>query len=216
MKNGNTILKLIIFSPLYADVRQSHIYNKDSTLYFSHGSILDSVNFKLSDFIPTQNIIYNKQIKEPNSKKNNIYLVVFIVILAIALIIFLLKKYRQFIIDNFKATLKKEETNSETALEFIEFNEQEKQLIALLLKNSNVNKKTSIDEINIILGLQNRSIDTQKQQRHKLLTSINSKFSSRFKRILIQRAPLDIDKRLNEYFIQKVEMDTLKQVMKDN
>ena len=83
-------------------------------------------------------------------------------------------------------------------------------LIALIEKNSMLDKKTTIEEINQCLGLQNRSIAIQKAQRHKNISSINKKFAEIHKKQLIINEKLPMDKRSLLYFIDSENLDILK------
>ena len=82
-------------------------------------------------------------------------------------------------------------------------------LLHLLISNSNKGIKTSIEKINTALGLDSRSPDTQKLQRHKVITSINKTYISKTDRQLILNEKLDFDRRSFAYFIAKDEIKTL-------
>lgn len=73
-------------------------------------------------------------------------------------------------------------------------------------------KKVTIEEINIALGLNHRTSETQKQQRHKLFTSINYKYFSRTGQNLLHREQSEFDKRVNEYFIPESELENIKKL----
>lgn len=85
----------------------------------------------------------------------------------------------------------------------------------LLVENSNKGIKTSIEEINSILGMDSRSIETQKAQRHKVITSINDAYIAKTDRKLIISNKLDFDRRSFVYFISEEELKTLSKFMPD-
>lgn len=91
------------------------------------------------------------------------------------------------------------------------FDEKERDLITLIMANSAKGSSTTIDEINRILGLTDKSQDVQKKHRSDLTISINKKFSYLEKRDtpLLRRSRSDLDKRTFEYFIDVEDYDTV-------
>ncbi len=84
-------------------------------------------------------------------------------------------------------------------------------LISLLISNSKTqNRYTSVDELNHLLGMTNKTTEMQKRKRSDTLRSINEKFALVSKKedaILIKRKKADTDGRLNEFFIAEEDFD---------
>lgn len=84
-------------------------------------------------------------------------------------------------------------------------------LISLLISNCKIhNRYTSVDELNHLLGMTNKSIEMQKRKRSDCIRSINEKFALVSKKedaILIKRKKADTDGRLNEFFIAEEDFD---------
>jgi hypothetical protein len=78
-------------------------------------------------------------------------------------------------------------------------------LLKLLLKNNLNNEKTSISQINKILGTEKKEIKIQNNIRGEAIISINNKFMSfaLVKDSLIERQRVEFDKRHMEYFINE-------------
>jgi hypothetical protein len=83
------------------------------------------------------------------------------------------------------------------------FTEVEKALLKLLLDNTiTKGSSTSIDEINWILGVSNKSVDMQKRKRSDVIRAINEKYQllhPGVKANLIDRSKSELDARLYEY-----------------
>ncbi len=85
------------------------------------------------------------------------------------------------------------------------FTEIEKTLLDLIILNIKENNRlTSIDEVNYVLGISNKSINMQKRTRSDIITSINSKFQIYFKTEmpLILRQNSELDQRIKEFYIE--------------
>lgn len=115
--------------------------------------------------------------------------------------------YKRLLISKYAAKSLAENEESHKGIQI--FKEQELLLLNLLIANSKVGVKTSLEEINSALGLNTRSLETQKSQRHKVITSINKNYEAKTGRKLIQNDKLDFDRRSNVYFISKDELITL-------
>jgi hypothetical protein len=81
----------------------------------------------------------------------------------------------------------------------------EKDLLKLLVKNNLNNEKTSVSEINKILGTEKKVAKIQNNIRGEAIISINSKFMSfaLVKDNLIERQRVEFDKRHIEYYINE-------------
>lgn len=85
------------------------------------------------------------------------------------------------------------------------FTEIEKTLLDLIISNiKDSNQLTSIDEVNYILGISNKTINMQKRTRSDIISSINSKYQIYFKTDapLILRQNSEIDQRVKEFYIE--------------
>jgi hypothetical protein len=85
------------------------------------------------------------------------------------------------------------------------FTEIEKTLLDLIILNIKENNRlTSIDEVNYVLGISNKSINMQKRTRSDIITSINTKFQLYFKTEmpLILRQNSELDQRIKEFYIE--------------
>jgi hypothetical protein len=84
-------------------------------------------------------------------------------------------------------------------------------LISLLISNCKIhNRYTSVDELNHLLGMTNKSIEMQKRKRSDTIRSINEKFALVSKKedaILIKRKKAEADGRLNEFYISEEDFD---------
>ncbi|PZX60875.1 hypothetical protein [Hydrotalea sandarakina] len=183
----------------------------DSTLYLCERDKIDTIPLSLAEFENTGIPIY---VKETNQPKNNNTLVVIIAALVVVSGGLIFWKYYkpkkhqtsiQQIVNNNLGGESSLPTKS-----FPEYTDQEWEVIKLILQRTQNNAPTTIDELNSILGLKNKSLETQKSQRHKILTSINQKYLAIKGRELIIREPDAIDKRIKVYHIHPNAIDELK------
>jgi len=92
------------------------------------------------------------------------------------------------------------------------FDEKELEVIRFVVANSKRGLGTTIDEINKLLGVIQKSSEIQKKQRSDIFISINEKWGrSKLSqnKILINKRRLDHDKRTYEYFIEEINIDRL-------
>ena len=84
------------------------------------------------------------------------------------------------------------------------FDEREKELIRLIFENSSKSISTSIDDINLVLGLAGRPVDVQKKHRSDITISINKKFCylTNGNRLLLKKSRTEVDKRTFEFYIE--------------
>lgn len=94
----------------------------------------------------------------------------------------------------------------------ISFNDVEKALITLLIKNSDNSQPTTVDEVNYIAGVKDKSIGLQKKVRNDLLNSINEKYKILIQKNenFIQRKRSVEDKRYFEYYITDDDINTFR------
>jgi hypothetical protein len=99
-------------------------------------------------------------------------------------------------------------------LELLE--ERERSLLEFFFKHSADERLTSIDEINKVIGVQNRSVEIQKRMRSDLIGSINQKLNiiTRDKKPVVDKQRSEFDKRSFEYFIQPSHMELVEKIIK--
>lgn len=91
----------------------------------------------------------------------------------------------------------------------IEFDEREKEVIRSVSINSTKGIGTTVEQINQILGVSNKTIEIQKKQRSDLFISINEKWNRVNKEVLIDKRRVDHDKRSFEYLISPSQLDKI-------
>lgn len=98
-------------------------------------------------------------------------------------------------------------------LELLE--ERERSLLEFLLHHSADERLTSIDEINKVLGVQNRSVEIQKRMRSDMIGSINQKLQiiTRDKKPVVDKQRSEFDKRSFEYFIHPAHMELVEKII---
>ncbi len=99
-------------------------------------------------------------------------------------------------------------------LELLE--ERERSLLEFFFKHSADERLTSIDEINKVIGVQNRSVEIQKRMRSDLIGSINQKLSivTRDKKPVVDKQRSEFDKRSFEYFIHPSHMELVEKIIR--
>ncbi len=98
-------------------------------------------------------------------------------------------------------------------LELLE--ERERSLLEFLFNHSVDERLTSIDEINKVVGVQNRSVEIQKRMRSDLIGSINQKLNiiTKDKRPVVDKQRSEFDKRSFEYFIHPDHMELVEKII---
>jgi hypothetical protein len=101
------------------------------------------------------------------------------------------------------SSISRENKNTKDYLQYL--TNVEKDLLKLLVKNNLNNEKTSVSEINKILGTEKKEAKIQNNIRGEAILSINSKFMSfaLVKDNLIERQRVEFDKRHVEYYINE-------------
>jgi hypothetical protein len=181
------------------------IWYRNNFVFFSKNfddSNIDSIKINLADFTETLSPIY---IRQPYITFNYIYLMIGIIIF-IALILFLSKYFHKKPFGNKYISNNNIKNSNETEV----FTLIEKLLISNIINNQiELGKKTSVYEVNKILGISNKSIDVQKRKRSDTISSINEKFVlivniNEYK--LIKRARTDFDKRIYDFYISEEDI----------
>lgn len=173
---------------------------------------LDKINLSKSDFNKTNKEIY-EPLPEPSVKNSVInfvklnwhFIATFGAIFTLGLL--LGKRIQKYIIS--KSTVIPIIARNTKVFELKEID-----LVKLILSKSQLKQTTSIDEINRVLGLSEKSPDMQKKHRSDIITSINNKYrliSGSTENLLCSKRSI-ADKRSFEYLIniEKVtEISTL-------
>lgn len=186
-------------------------YSKDSTLFMYHDNRLDSIQFHYADFKETDIRIfytsYNSLII-----KYWLPLLLLSIIVIVLLSYILIKKIIKHKVKNATINLQ-QNTQDELRENLISqkniFTEQELILMAFLYQNSKVGKKTSISDINSVLGIESRNLETQKNQRFKIVNGINSKYLQLTRQTLIKSERSPFDARMFDYYIEEVDFNNL-------
>jgi hypothetical protein len=94
--------------------------------------------------------------------------------------------------------------------EYLIFNEIEKKLIALIIESSSHQKHFTVNEMNLHLGVKNKSIEIQKKVRTETIIRINHKFNVNFNMdtVFIERVRSIEDRRYFNYFINEENINT--------
>jgi hypothetical protein len=94
-------------------------------------------------------------------------------------------------------------TVASTTKPAVSFEEKELRLIQLIINNNHSGKPTTIEEVNIVLGLAKINYDAQKNQRSITISSINHKYGhwQQTSEKLIESKPAETDKRSRIYCI---------------
>ena len=184
------------------------IWYRNNYIFFSKNfneNEVDSIKINLGDFKMTGNKIY---IEGHYLKPNYDILLISLLMLSI-LIFYVSKKIRKKGISPKSNAAKDIRNLNEKEL----FTLMEKLLLSIIVKNQKeLGKKTSVDEVNKLLGISNKSIDVQKRKRSDTISSINEKYAlitnnQEFK--LINRVRTEFDKRMYEFFILEEDITVI-------
>ena len=202
-----------VFQSIKRGIDTMLVFYKDDHLYLSRGTNNpDSIKLTIDDFHIAGTIYTTSLITILKPFRKAIY--VFIVALILMFGYFALVAYKRSVISKYEVQALAEKETLDVSIKL--FTDQELLLLNLLISNSSKGAKTNINDINDFLGFAHMSIDTQKQQRHNLITSINNKYLNKTTRNLIQREKLEFDKRSFVYFIFEDELSILpKYIPKD-
>ncbi len=213
---NNKILALDVQKDFYQTLSRSFwgnsFYFADSTLYIGNKDRVDSIAMHYSDFIYSNELLYQEQNILASIKSQNGFLIYVLPILALGISAFAWYKFRS---PNTSIT-----TNTVTLKETSEpknvFDEMEIQLLQLLIQNTAAGTPTSTEEQNKILGLTKKSTEIQKKQRSDIIISINSKYAfvTKIDSLIIQRKRTDFDGRAYEYFIEYARLDEISDFLK--
>ncbi len=93
--------------------------------------------------------------------------------------------------------------------------QRERSLLDFIYKHSLEERLTTIEEINRVIGVNNRPIEVQKRMRSDLIGSINQKLGllAKDKKPILVKQRSDFDKRSFEYFVQPEHMSLVERVL---
>ena len=96
----------------------------------------------------------------------------------------------------------------------ISFTDVEKTIITLLINHAANNQTVTVDEINYLAGVKNKTVGLQKKIRNDVLNNINEKYKllTQNDEELIERKRSGVDKRYFEYFITEEKINKLKRI----
>jgi hypothetical protein len=225
-------LKAIFSSNKYADLPIAS-FAIDSVFYLGNQfGPYDSVVISRADLIDTGIPVYTP-LKSPGLLDNveaESFLLVILGFLSsfLGLLLYKAKKAQPNLavqslsapIDSQKAVVAPESQKHQTSfrstriLELLE--ERERSLLEFLFNHSADERLTSIDEINKVLGVQNRSVEIQKRMRSDVISSINQKLNivTRDKKPVVDKQRSEFDKRSFEYFIQPAQMELVEKIIR--
>jgi hypothetical protein len=133
--------------------------------------------------------------------------IIFNIALGISIFVIVhLQKKRKELLLNLGSDNNRQQRETKSTKEYLQYlSNIEIDLLKLLLKNNLNNEKTSISQINKILGTEKKEIKIQNNIRGEAIISINNKFMSfaLVKDNLIERQRVEFDKRHMEYFINE-------------
>jgi hypothetical protein len=203
----------------------------DSILYFGNlTDPYDSLVISRADLMDTGIPIYTKEKKSTilggQDVKSIIILLLVIICLTLAFLYW--KNIRpQPMLASIKlpnpepTAVAKPDTEAEKVITFRStrildlLEEREKSLLRYIYKHSIDERLTTIDEINRVIGVANRSNEIQKRMRSDLIGSVNQKLNiiTKDKKPVIDKQRSEFDKRSFEYFIQPSHMSLVDKVL---
>jgi uncharacterized protein YneF (UPF0154 family) len=199
---------------------QSSNKNEPVTYFYQDGYIysskypyqnLDSVKFEMSSFVKTNETIYTPL--EHNGSKLWLYISLFIIILFLIVGVVVFMNRKKISKNRSKSPLIE---NTVSKSDLLQFSDLETSFINELIFRSKKNGFCSIDEINNLLGVGQKSVEIQKKARTDFVTKINQIFKE-FKKTdedFIIRVRSEEDKRSFNYSIPEVNQQLLKTIKK--
>ena len=173
-------------------------YFVDSTLYFGNvtSPLFDSVQLSVNDFTRSGKMY---SIEAPGGKRY-LYPALF-TLLIFGAGTFASLKYRNRKAPGLAKTEKQPLQDGQTITG--SFNETEKSLIRFMVNKTGVGERATIDDINHVLGVTNKTEAVQKKTRSEVINSINEKWclTRGTASMLIDRRRSDFDKRSYDYFM---------------
>jgi len=185
------------------------LHFSDSTLVIQSGNNWlsgdygkgDSIALSKADFVETGSLIYETSLTHIiTDKRHSVYwyaiagFLIGCIIASLALYLFIIRPGKLKQLSSRKLV--------------IDFDEKEKEVIRFISTNSYKDIGTTVEQINQLLGVTNKSLEIQKKQRSDLFLSINEKWGRANSGILIDKRRLEHDKRSYEYYIDQENLNT--------
>lgn len=187
----------------------------DSVLYFTKNEMkYDSIIIHRSDLTPTNKPVYfpskNQQLQK--STTSIPWLWMLFTAMLISLNIYLYKHRNK---KHSKAVSNTNDGNELFVQEKFKLTDVELNLLQTIFENSIVKKTTSIDEINTILGCNNKSIEVQKRLRSDTMNAINQKLCMTLliDYNIIQRKRSEFDGRSFEYYLEEKSLQQISNLL---
>lgn len=182
----------------------STFYFKDSVLYAHNANqhLFDSVRMRTEDFETATVPVYKRQ------QSSAYFYLLLLLILGVTAV---------FVLHKRKAAQKNEDQkNDQEQNRNIELSISEQEVLRLIFANSIEGNNTTIEELNVLLGLSRKNVDIQKKQRSDLLISLNRKLSvlSESGKPVVDKLRSETDKRVFEYYIDPILVDKVNSVLK--
>ncbi len=185
----------------------STFYFKDSVLYAHNANenLFDSVRIRTEDFETATVPVYKKR------RSSFFYLYILLPVML---------GFIAFFIGRKRKTMKQTEgeQNRTVQMENVELSASELQVLNLLITNSLEARKTTIEELNDLMGLSRKNVDIQKKQRSDMLIALNRKLFSLSENgnPVIDKVRSETDKRVFEYFIDSAFFNAVNAVLAAN
>ena len=185
------------------------IWSEDSTIYLGKNNVvgIDSIVLSTKNLVATNKKIY---IEQSNSGFYAKGITTAFVAMGLGGLLFYGFRKRKNTTSSAKKNTIEQPLQTSYPNQHI-YSGIELDLISLLISNSKIhNRYTSVDELNHLLGMTNKSIEMQKRKRSDTIRSINEKFALVSKKedaILIKRKKAEADGRLNEFYISEEDFD---------
>lgn len=169
---------------------------------------LDISNFKISDQPLFSPIIPSNS--DTVSKKVILYIGILILIALIILILFLKRKSRstKYILNEYDADRKMD-------IKDFNLNALEKELLKEFIEKIENKGHFTVDDLNAMLGVSNKTIEVKKKARTEFITKVNfkMKYLLSIDHDILERKRSEIDKRSYLYLINKENIDLLKDLI---
>ena len=199
----NKIYKFSKSSPRWETLIRSFmgktLFFQDSVL-FAHNTAknsFDSVRIHPEDFELTTIPLYKKQ-------RPPFFYLYFLIPALLSIVLFVAFRYRK------NASTIHTVSSLKEQIDAIVLSASEIEVLNLICTNSTEGRTTTIEELNILLGLSKKNIDIQKKQRSDVLLSINRKMSvlsTEINKPIIEKVRSETDKRVFEYYIDQALLD---------
>lgn len=203
----------------------------DSTIYFGNMTEpYDSMTISRVDLVDSGIPLYTKEEDQKTISldqfKNIIILILSLLLVTLAILYW--KRIKPKLVmasvnlpSSEITTIAKPDTETDRFVSFRSsrildlLEEREKSLLEFLYRHSIDERLTTIDEINKVIGVANRSNEIQKRMRSDLIGSINQKLNiiTKDKKPVIDKQRSEFDKRSFEYFIQPSHMLLVEKVL---